>query len=107
MVVDSKTGKVRQSIAIGDDCDGAFFDPGTGNVFASAGAGKLSIIHADTSGKYAVVQEIDTPPGSKTMGLDSVAHKAYLPSAKFNGDPTAHPRPSVVDGSIQVLVVGE
>jgi len=107
MVVDSQTGKVRQSVPIGDDCDGAFFDPGTGDVFASAGAGKLSIIHADKSGKYAVVQEIDTPPGSKTMGLDAVAHKAYLPSAKFTGDPTAHPRPSVVEGSIQVLVVGE
>jgi YVTN family beta-propeller protein len=107
MVVDSKTGKIRQSVPIGDDCDGAFFDPGTGDVFASAGAGKLSIIHADNSGKYAVVQEIDTAPGSKTMGLDTVAHRAYLPSAKFTGDPTAHPRPSVVDGSIQVLVVGE
>jgi YVTN family beta-propeller protein len=107
MVVDSKSGKVRQSVEIGDDCDGAFFDPGTGNVFASSGAGKLSIIHADASGKYAVVQEIDTPPGSKTMGLDPVAHKAYVPSAKFNGNPTAHPRPSVVDGSIQVLVIGE
>jgi YVTN family beta-propeller protein len=107
MVVDSKTGKVRQSVAIGDDCDGAFFDPVTGNVFASAGAGKLSIIHADKSGKYTVTQEIDTPPGSKTMGLDTVAHKAYLPSGKFTGDPTAHPRPSVVDGSVQVLVIGE
>jgi YVTN family beta-propeller protein len=107
MVVDSKTGKVRQSVPIGDDCDGAFFDPGTGNVFASAGAGKLSIIHADKAGKYSVVQEIDTPPGSKTMGLDAVSHKAYVPSAKFTGDPTAHPRPAVVDGSIQVLVVGE
>jgi YVTN family beta-propeller protein len=107
MVVDSKSGKVRQSVEIGDDCDGAFFDPGTGNVFASSGAGKLTIIHADASGKYAVVQEIATPPGSKTMGLDPVAHKAYVPSAKFNGNPTAHPRPSVVDGSIQVLVIGE
>jgi len=107
MVVDSKTGKVRQSVEIGDDCDGAYFDPGTGNVFASAGAGKFSIIHADSSGKYAVVQEIETPKGSKTMGLDPVAHKVYLPSAKFTGDPTAHPRPSVVDGSIQLLVIGE
>jgi YVTN family beta-propeller protein len=107
MVVDSKTGKVRQSVVIGDDCDGAFFDPGTGNVFASAGDGKLSIIHADKSGKYAVVQTIDTPPGTKTMGLDTVNHKAYLPSAKFSGNPTAHPRPGVVDGSVQVLVVGE
>jgi len=107
MIVDSNSGKVRQSVAIGDDCDGVLFDPGTGYAFASSGAGKLQIIHADKSGKYSVVQEIDTPPGSKTLGLDTTAHKVYLPSAKFTGDPTKHPRPSVVDGSIQVLVIGE
>jgi YVTN family beta-propeller protein len=107
MIVDSNSGKVRQSVAIGDDCDGVLFDPGIGYAFASAGAGKLEVIHADKSGKYSVVQEIDTPPGSKTLGLDPVAHKIYLPSAKFTGDPTKHPRPSVVDGSIQVLVIGE
>jgi YVTN family beta-propeller protein len=107
MIVDSNSGKVRQSVAIGDDCDGVLFDPGTGYAFASSGAGKLQIIHADKSGKYSVVQEIDTPAGSKTLGLDTAAHKVYLPSAKFTGDPTKHPRPSVVDGSIQVLVIGE
>jgi YVTN family beta-propeller protein len=107
MVVDSTTGKIRQSVAIGDDCDGAYFDPGTGNLFASSGAGKLSVIHADASGKYTVTQELETPKGSKTMGLDPIAHKVYLPSAKFNGDPTAHPRPAVVDGSVQMLVIGE
>src|SRR5258707_15632998 len=101
--MESKPGKLRQSVPIGHDCDGAFFDPGTGDVFASAGAGKLSIIHADKSGNYAVVQEIVTPPGSKTMGLDTVADKAYVPSAKFTGDPAAHPPPSVVDGSTPVL----
>ena len=107
MVVDSNTGKVRQSVAIGDDCDGVSFDPGTGYVFASPSTGKFQVIHADKSGKYSVVQEIDTPVGSKTHGLDPVAHKVYLPSAKFTGDPSKRPRPSVVDGSIQVLVIGE
>jgi DNA-binding beta-propeller fold protein YncE len=107
MVVDSNSGKVRQSVAIGDDCDGVTFDPGTGYVFASPSTGKFQIIHADKSGKYSVVQEIDTPVGSKTHGLDPVTHKVYLPSAKFTGDPSKRPRPSVVEGSIQVLVIGE
>jgi YVTN family beta-propeller protein len=105
MVVDSNTGKVRQSVPIGDDCDGVYFDPSTGYVFASAGAGKLTIIHAESSGKYAVVQDMDTPPGSKTMGLDTAAHKVFLVSAKFTGNPTAQPRPAVVAGSIEVLVI--
>ncbi len=107
MVVDSQTGKVRQSVPIGDDCDGVYFDPSTGYLFASAGAGKLTVIHADSSGKYAVVQNMDTPPGSKTMGLDTAAHKVYLVSAKFTGNPTATPRPAVVAGSIEVLVIGK
>ena len=107
MVVDSQTGKVRQSVPIGDDCDGVYFDPSTGYLFASAGAGKLTVIHADSSGKYAVVQNMDTPPGSKTMGFDTAAHKVYLVSAKFTGNPTATPRPAVVAGSIEVLVIGK
>ncbi|HEX3544515.1 MAG TPA: YncE family protein [Candidatus Acidoferrum sp.] len=107
MVVDSNSGKVRQSVAIGDDCDGVTFDPGTGYVFASPSTGKFQIIHADKAGKYSVIQEIDTPVGSKTHGLDPATHKVYLPSAKFTGDPSKRPRPSVVEGSIQVLVVGE
>jgi YVTN family beta-propeller protein len=107
MVVDSNTGKVRQSVPIGDDCDGVYFDPSSGYVFASAGAGKLTIIHAESSGKYAVVQDMDTPPGSKTMGLDTAAHKVYLVSAKFTGNPTAQPRPAVVAGSIEVLVISK
>ena len=107
MVVDSNSGKVRQSVAIGDDCDGVTFDPGTGYVFASPSTGKFQIIHGDKSGKYSVVQEIDTPVGSKTHGLDPVTHKVYLPSAKFTGDPSKRPRPSVVEGSIQVLIIGE
>ena len=105
MVVDSDTGKVRQSVPIGDDCDGVYFDPSTGYVFASAGSGKLTIIHAESSGKYAVVQNLDTPPGSKTMGLDTAAHRVYLVSAKFTGNPTAQPRPDVVAGSVEVLVI--
>jgi YVTN family beta-propeller protein len=106
-VVDSGSGKVLQTLPIGDDCDAVAFDAETGYVFGSAGEGKLTIIHADASGKYAIVQDLASMPGSKTMALDPSTHKIYIPSAKFTGSPTGHPRPSVVPGSIEMLVVGQ
>jgi YVTN family beta-propeller protein len=105
-VVDTHSGKVTQQLPIGDDCDGVYFDESTGYGFASSGEGKMTIFHKD-SGKYAVAQELETMPGSKTLGLDSKTHQVYLPSAKFTGDPTAHPRPAVVDGTIQILVISK
>ena len=75
MVVDGKTGKVRQSVPIGEDCDGVYFAPSTDYVFVCAGGGKLTVIHADSSGKYGVVQNLDTPPStdrSTTRGMKLV-----------------------------------
>jgi YVTN family beta-propeller protein len=106
-VVDSENGKVLQTLPIGDDCDAVAFDPATGYIFASNGEGMVTIIHSDTSHKYAVEQTLTSMPGSKTMALDPSTHKLYLPSAKFTGSPTGHPRPSVVPGSIEVLVIGK
>jgi YVTN family beta-propeller protein len=106
-IVDSDSGKVIQTLPIGDDCDAVALDPDTGYVFASNGEGMLTIIHRDASGKYAIEQTLPSVPGSKTMALDPSTHKIYLPSAKFTGSPTGHPRPSVVPGSIEVLVVGQ
>jgi len=106
-VVNSQSGKVLQTVPIGDDCDAVAFDPGTGFVYASNGGGTLTIIHKDSSGKYGVIANVPSASGSKTMALDTSTHKVYLPSAKFTGDPTAHPRPSVVPGSVAVLVIAK
>lgn len=106
-VTDADSGKVLQTVPIGDDCDAVAFDAGTGYIFASNGDGHLSIIRKTSGGKYTVVQSLTSSPGSKTMALDSAKHKIYLPEAKFDGDPTAHPRPKVVPGSVAILVVGK
>lgn len=106
-VVDSENGKVLQSLPIGEDCDAVAFDSETGYIFASSGDGKLTIAHSGGEGKYEVVQTLATGDGAKTMGLDPSTHKVFLPTAKFTGPPTAHPRPSVVDGSIVVLEISK
>jgi YVTN family beta-propeller protein len=106
-VVNSDTGQVLQTVPIGLDNDGVVFDPSTGYVFASNGDGKLSVLHRDKAGTYAVVQTVDLPPGSKTMNLDPKSHKLWVPSAQFTGDPSVRPRPQVVPGSFVLLVVGQ
>src|SRR5258705_4718375 len=106
-IVDSQNGKLLQTVPIGDDCDAVAFDPEMGYVFASNGEGKLTIVHRNASGKYEVTQNLTSQPGSKTMALDTHTHTVYLPTAKFNRDPGAHPRPPVVSGSIVILVVGK
>jgi YVTN family beta-propeller protein len=106
-VINADSGKVLQTLPIGDDTDAVAFDPKTGYIFASSGDGKLSIFKKASTGKYALVQDLDSVPGSKTMTLDPEKHRIYLPSAKFSGSPTGHPRPAVVPGSISILVIGE
>jgi YVTN family beta-propeller protein len=106
-VVNDQSGKVVQTFPIGDDCDAVAFDPGTGYVYASNGGGTLTVAHKNSAGKYGVVENVPSMTGSKTMALDSSTHKVYLPSAKFTGDPTEHPRPSVVPGTVSVMIIAK
>jgi DNA-binding beta-propeller fold protein YncE len=106
-VVNADNGKVVQTLPIGGDCDAVAFDPGTAQVFASNGEGTVTIAGKDSSGKYKVLQTVPTLIGSRTIALDLKTHKVFLPSARFTGDPTRSPRPPVVPGSVEVLVVGQ
>lgn len=106
-VFDLKSGKVAQTVPIGDDCDAVVFDPATENIIASNGEGSLTIVHKSSDGKYAVRNTVTTQPGSKTMALDIEHHRVYVPAAKFTGNPAAKPRPQMVPGSFEVLVIPE
>jgi YVTN family beta-propeller protein len=106
-VVDSQNGKLLHTVPIGEGCDATAFDPATGTAFASNNDGTLTIARAGATGTYSAVQTLTLGDGSKTMGLDLSTHKVYVPTAKFTGPPSARPRPTVVPGSIVVLVVGE
>jgi DNA-binding beta-propeller fold protein YncE len=105
-IVNAENGKVMQTLPIGEDCDAVAFDPGTNEVFASNGDGTVTIAGKDSSGKYQVIQTLPTLIGSKTIALDLKTHRAFLPSARFTGDPTRSPRPPVIDGTVAILVVG-
>ncbi len=107
-VVDATTGKVLQELPIGDGCDGAAFDAGTQNVFASNGEGSLSVYHQTAAGKLVLLSTVPTKKGARTITVDEQSHLIYLPAADYEAaDPGApNARPKMIPGTFQVLVIG-
>jgi hypothetical protein len=85
--------------------DGAGYDPAYANAFASNADGSLTVIHQDSPDKYRVSQTVETPQGSRNMGLDPTNHRVYVASAKFGPTPAGGRRGPVIAGSFAVLVI--
>ena len=111
MVLDSSSGRIVQELPIGDGPDSAAFDPSTGLAFSSNGEGTLTIVHEDDADHFRVVATVVTQRSARTLALDTVHHRIYLPAAELGGTPAPtaehpHPRPAIVPGTFSVLVVG-
>jgi DNA-binding beta-propeller fold protein YncE len=107
-VSDYQAGKVVATLPIGMGVDGAGFDPATADAFASNADGTLTVIHQDSPDKYHVVENVQTPQGSRNMGLDPTNHRVYIVSAKFGPAPDGgkgRGRAPVLPGSFSLLVI--
>src|SRR6202011_432218 len=81
-VSDYQAGKVVATVPIGAGVDGAGYDAASGNAFASNADGTLTVINQDTPHKYHVIENVQTPPASRNMGLDPTNHRVFIVSAK-------------------------
>jgi DNA-binding beta-propeller fold protein YncE len=113
-VADYQAGKTITTLPIGMGVDGAGYDPGTGDVFATNADGTLTVIHQDTQDTYHVVGNIPTPMGSRNMGLDPTTHRIFVAAATFAAPSApaggAAPqgrgvRPTVAPGTFRLLVI--
>jgi DNA-binding beta-propeller fold protein YncE len=104
-VSDYDAGKVVATLPIGSGVDGAGYDPGSGDAFASAADGTLTVIHEDSPNTYRVVQTIKTPEGSRNMGVDPTTHRVFVVSAKFGPAPAGRGRPPVLPDSFALMVI--
>jgi DNA-binding beta-propeller fold protein YncE len=109
MVVNSETGKIVTTIAIGEDPDAAGFDPGTQLVFSSNGeSGDLTVIHEDSADKYTVMETVPTKKYARTMAIDLKTHNIFLPVAEFEAvAPKGEEEPPMKPNSFEVLLVGK
>jgi len=105
-ISDYQSGKVVATAPIGAGVDGAGYDAASGDAFASALDGTLTVIHQDTPEKYTVTQTLQTQPGSRNMGLDPSNHRIYIAAAKFGPAPAGgRGRGPVLPDSFSLLVV--
>ena len=105
-VSDYQAGKVVATLPIGTGVDGAGYDAASGNAFASNADGTLTVIHHDTPDQYHVLESVQTPQGSRNMGLDPTTHRLFVVSAKFGPAPAGgRGRGAVLPGSFAVMVI--
>lgn len=124
-VVDSDTGKVLATAEIGDRPDGAGYSEKNHLAFASCGDGTLSAVDASVPG-YPTIEKLETQSGARTMTYDPLTDRVYTVTAETkapvgapqegpggpggSGGPTGpqgpRPRPSLVPGSFNVIVIG-
>ena len=107
-VTDIDAGKAVASVPIGKGVDGGDFDPETGNVFSANGEdGTVTVVHELDPDHYTLLQTLATQRGARTIALDPLSHRLYLPTAEFGPAPAEHPhpRPAILAGTFVVLVV--
>jgi hypothetical protein len=101
VVMNAKTGAIEGSLPIGAGVDAARFD--AGRAFASTGEGTLTVA-GQQNGKWSVEQTVTTAKGARTMGLDPITHRIFLPTAELEPQATGRPRPK--PGTFMIVEVG-
>lgn len=110
-VVDTDSGKVVATPAIGAGADAAAYDADLELAFSSNGEGTLTLVRQESPDRYTTLAPLATRRGARTMALDERTHRLYLPTADFTPAPAPtpdlpRPRPAMVPGTFQILVVG-
>src|SRR2546425_4257632 len=86
-VSDYQAGRLVATAPIGAGVDGAAFDPAARDVFASNADGTLPVVHEDSPDQSHAVQNVQTAPGARNMGLDPTTNRVSLAPAKFGPGP--------------------
>lgn len=108
-VVNALTGKVVAHQQTCSGVDAGDFDSERKLVFISCAEGVVSIIHEVSPDYYELVDTVKTQLWARTMALDPVTKRIYLPTADIETVATSDPKKpyarKMKPGSFRVLVV--
>jgi len=125
VILSAADGRIITDLPIGNGCDGAVFNPDTMETFSSQGDGTLTVIKENSPASFSVEQTVPTPARAKTLTFDPKTGRIFLITAEYGPvPPTAAqppaeapppnapawmraPRPPMIPGSFQILVVGK
>lgn len=98
--IDTATGKVTSSFAIGPGVDATKVDGAQG--FASSSDGTLAVASLK-DGK--LLQTVKTPLAARTMGVDTTTHRIFMPTAEMEPAATPGGRARPKPGTFMIVVV--
>jgi len=80
VVLDSTSGKVLATPAIGTGVDGVAYEPTLGVALSANGKdGTVTVVKEMPPGKFQAIQTLKTLPGARTITVDTKTHQALLP----------------------------
>jgi hypothetical protein len=92
IVTDAKTGRQVAAVPIGAHVDAVAFDPASDLAFSSNGdSANVTVVSESTPDLFRRIDTVATEHGSKTMALDAVSHRLFVPA--------------LIAGSLQILVL--
>jgi DNA-binding beta-propeller fold protein YncE len=105
MVVDTRSGKLVTELDIGHGNDAMAFDSNRKRVFSSNGRdGTISVYQEVSPDKYVKLDDIKTVVSGRTMDVDPVTGRLFVPAADIDPASPAGQRPRMVPGSARVLM---
>ncbi len=104
VVIDTKSGRVTQTLPIAAGTDFADIDPVRHRVFSSNGSGSLSIFAEDSQGHLTKRAEMPTEVGARTMAVDPKSGTLFLVTATPDGKPAPGHWPGYKPGTVRLLV---
>ncbi|MGD0629731.1 MAG: hypothetical protein ABR987_10270 [Terracidiphilus sp.] len=130
IMLSAADGHIITDLPIGNGCDGATFNPATMEAFSSQGDGTLTVIKENSPTSFSVEQTVATPARAKVLTLDTRTNEILTITAEYGpvpaapaqaagaappqgGPPTGAPawmrgpRPPMIPGSFQILVIGK
>ena len=105
MVVDTKSGKLVTELNIGRGNDAMAFDSNRKRVFSSNGRdGTISVYEEVSPDKYNQLEDIKTVVSGRTMTVDTVTGRLFVPAADQDPASPAGQRPKMLPGTTRVLM---
>jgi DNA-binding beta-propeller fold protein YncE len=111
VVVDSQSGAVVGSAAIGKGVDGAAFDEKNQMAFSSNGAdGTITVVREVSPTEFNVVANVTTARGARTIAFDEKTGHVFVVTAQFGPPPAPtpdrpRPRPAILPNTFEVIEI--
>ncbi len=109
LVVDANSGKIIATLPIGRGTDAAAFDAVQKRFFSSNGDGTLTMVSENGPDEFAVLGNVKTAPGARTMALDPATGRIFLVTGTVlkttpASGPDDHPHYVFAPGGLKLLI---